>query len=257
MTVLQAIVLGMVQGLTEFLPVSSSGHLIFFPALFGWADQGLAFDAVIHLGTLVAVVAYFRRDVLDMARGNRKLLGFVLLSAIPAVIVGYFLADAIEGKFRSPVVVAANLILWGLALWAADKYQGMRNQQLGMRNEVTLGRTIVMGIAQVLALVPGTSRSGITMTAGLFCGLDKKTAARFSFLMSIPVIFLAGGSKLLGLVQSDFASVAATPIAVGFFTSLVSGLLAIWILLRVIERWSFFPFVAYRIFIAILIFAAL
>jgi undecaprenyl-diphosphatase len=248
MSILQALTLGVVQGLTEFLPVSSSGHLIFLPALFGWPDQGLAFDAVIHLGTLAAVVVYFRRTLIGFIRGDRTLLWRMLASTVPAAAVGVLFGSTLEAAFRSPAAVAWNLIGWGVVLGIADRY--------ARRNTDTLigwKHALAMGAAQILALIPGTSRSGITMTAGLFAGLNKKSAAEFAFLMSVPIIALAGGKSVVDMAMGGDGALPLHIIAVGFVAAAVSGLAAIRLLLRVIERWNFLPFVAYRIVIGALI----
>lgn len=252
MSVFQAIVLGVVQGVTEFLPVSSSGHLIFFPKLLGWADQGLAFDAAIHLGTLLAVLFYFRKKLFDLLFRDRRLLFLIILSAIPAAIVGGMFGDTIESAFRSPRIVAWNLIGWGIVLGLADWY-GKRSsviQSVGWKHAVS------MGIAQILALIPGTSRSGITMTAGLFSGLSKVNAAEFSFLMSIPVIALAGGKGVADLFASAWESVPMAAVGAGFLAAAVSGFFAIAGLLRLLTKHGFLPFVVYRICVgaAILVF---
>lgn len=262
MSALQAGILGIVQGLTEFLPVSSSGHLIFFPRLFGWADQGIAFDAVIHLGTLLAVLFYFRKDLPAMVRGDRRLAGFILLSAVPAAIVGFLFGDMAETVFRSPAIVAWNLIGWGLVLGIADRYQLVRCQLSDVScvrrvHDIRWVHAISIGMAQALALIPGTSRSGITMTAGLFFGVNKQVAARFSFLMSMSIIALAGGKKFFDLAQGGFASVVPLPLFIGFLASAVSGFFAIRLLLLVIERWNFLPFAAYRVVVGTLILAYL
>lgn len=255
MSVFQAVVLGIVQGLTEFLPVSSSGHLIFFPRLLGWADQGIAFDAVIHLGTLLAVLFYFRADVRGLLGGGRRITGYLLLSAVPAAVVGFFFGDMIETAFRAPRLVAWNLIGWGAVLGLADVWSKKQESKKARKQlaDVRLGETAAIGIAQALALLPGTSRSGITMTAGLFSGLGRKAAAQFSFLMSIPVIALAGGKTMIDLANGGVDSIGTTPLVIGFFASALSGFLAISLLMRVVERRSFLPFVLYRFAIGVII----
>lgn len=281
MSVFQAVILGIVQGLTEFLPVSSSGHLIFFPKLFGWADQGMAFDVVLHLGTLVAVVVYFRKKLwnilkaiivkptesaevipgdrhesisLTLAMTDRKLGWFILLSIIPAVIVGFFWADWLENTFRSATVVAFNMIFWGLVLYIADRYTyRLTDLQTYKLEKLNWKQTLFIGCAQVLAFIPGTSRSGITMTAGLFSRLDRTSVAEFSFLMSVPIIALAGAKGLWDLVQSGSFGEDFLVLLVGFIFSALSGLLAVWGLLKIIKKYSFLPFVIYRIILGILI----
>ncbi|MFA6427032.1 MAG: undecaprenyl-diphosphate phosphatase [Candidatus Magasanikbacteria bacterium] len=266
MSILQAIVLGIIQGLTEFLPVSSSGHLIFLPKLFGWADQGLAFDTFIHLGTLVAVVVYFRKKLLGMLKSvllvnsdqgtgssNRKLAWLIILSIIPAGIVGILFDSWIEENLRATWIIGVNFIVWGVVLFIADRVQRttINNQQ--SLEKVNWRTALFIGCAQAVALVPGTSRSGITMTAGLFSKLDKKSAAEFSFLMSVPIITLAGGMQLIDMIKNGFEAVGVEMLIAGFVASAISGLLAIWGLMKIIQKWSFLPFVVYRVIIGVLI----
>lgn len=248
MPVFQAIVLGVVQGVTEFLPISSSGHLIFFPTLFGWQDQGIVFDTVVHVGTLVAVVAYFRKKLATLL-SQRRLLFFIIASAIPAGFTGVIWGDNIERLFRSPAVVGWSLIGWGVVLGLADRYE-KRHAPVAV---VGWKQMIAMACAQILAFIPGTSRSGITMTAGLFTGLSKITAAEFSFLMSIPVIAAAGAAGFRDLAAAAYGSVPVAPFLAGFFAAAVSGFLAITVLLRLLTKHGFFPFVVYRVAVGFMI----
>ncbi len=200
MNFIQLILLGLLQGLTEFLPVSSSAHLILLPLIAEWQDQGLALDVAAHIGTLIAVVIYFRIDINNIIGNgvksvpwhdnniNARLFWFLCFATIPISVVGFLGHDFIAEYFRDPLIIAAATIFFGLLLWLAD-VKGKRNRD----NETLCLKDIIwIGLAQTLALIPGTSRSGITMTAGLILGLNRKAAARFSFLLSIPVIFLAG-----------------------------------------------------------------
>ncbi len=266
MNLFHAILLGVIQGLTEFLPVSSSGHLIFVPHLFGWADQGLTFDLTVHLGTLLAVMGYFRGRLLTTIRTaflpkeqgikERQFLALVLLSIIPAGMIGFFFGDTIETAFRSPKLVAWNLIFWGLVLYAADWYRTKKTEAGvpgGESQNITKRQMVSMALAQAVALVPGTSRSGITMTAGMFAGLSKKAATEFSFLMSIPVIGLSALVKFADLATGTVSSAPTSMLVVGFVCAFVSGLFAISFLMRLIERWSFLPFTIYRILVGVLI----
>ncbi len=266
MTILQALVLGVIQGITEFLPISSSGHLIFVPHIFGWGDQGLTFDVIVHLGSLIAVVVYFRERLWGMVKAffssksqrttdnglqfDYKFAWLILLSIIPALIVGlFFELQSIE--LRAPIMVASGLIFWGVVLGLADRYS-----QRTISNEqkiITWRNALFIGCAQAIALIPGTSRSGITMTAGLFSKFTKKQAAEFSFLMSVPVIAIAGVLKVLQFVKSGGDAIAIAPLAAGFFGAAISGYVAIWGLMKIIEKWSFMPFVAYRIIVGLLI----
>lgn len=268
MDLFQAGVLGFIQGVTEFLPVSSSGHLIFIPKIFGWTDQGLAFDVVVHLGTLLAVLVYFRKKILGLAKNfklrtkggvklmtaENKLAWFVLLSIVPAGLTGVVLGDWLESFSRNTTVVGISLIFWAFVLAAADGVaKGFKDAKVELSlDKMNWKKWLFISCAQVFALVPGTSRSGVTMSAGLFSRFDKKSAAEFSFLMSIPVISAAGVFKVLNLVQSD-VNIAYGVFAFGFICSAVSGFLAIWVFMKIIERWSFMPFVVYRVLVGIII----
>ncbi len=251
---LHAIWLALLQGLTEFLPISSSAHLILMPRLFGWADQGLAFDVAVHVGTLLAVLGYFRADVLRLftawlrscasrrVDSDARLAWFVLLGTLPVLVFGLLLHDFVESALRSPLVIALATIGFAVLLWLTDWY-GRK-----LRNEESLRITdiIIIGLAQALALVPGTSRSGITMTAGLALGLTRTAAARFSFLLSIPVILVAGGYEAGKLVQQQLP-VAWGAITIGAVVSAVSAWLCIHFFLQLIERIGMWPFVVYRL----------
>lgn len=257
MTYLQAIILGLVQGLTEFLPVSSSGHLIFVSKLLGWVDQGVGFDLFLHLGTLVAVVWFFRVRLLNLIKaafsrqpelvGERKLAWVIALSAIPAAIVGLLL----ETNDRNALVVGVNFIVWGLILGTADWYSRKKKP---VANPKPIKNIIAMGFAQVLALIPGTSRSGITMTAGLFSGLTRAQAAEISFLMSIPITALAGAHALMKTLEAGAtAGDSLGLLLAGFGAAAISGVVAIKFLLKIVQRWSFMPFVVYRVIVGVLI----
>ncbi len=253
MQTIQALILGIIQGLTEFLPISSSGHLVFIPKLFGWSDQGLAFDAIIHLGTLWAVIIYFRKRLWGVvtlkSSESRKLGGLILLSIIPAALIAFFFADWLEQNVRSTLVIGIGLIFWGIVLWLADSW-GKKVQSLP---DLNWQKALFIGCAQAIALLPGTSRSGITITAGLFSKLTKKAAAEFAFLMSVPIIFLAGFKKLYDLMTLGFGDLTLGILLIGFVSSALSGFIAIWGLMKIIQKWSFKPFVVYRIIIGILI----
>lgn len=256
MSYLQAVVLGVVQGLTEFLPISSSGHLVLVPRLIGWPDQGLAFDAAIHLGTLAALVAYFRSELRALLIGglSRRLALVLLVASLPALVIGALLNHWIEAHLRSPVVIAASTGFWAVVMWAADR--SVRPPPPGEPLErVGWDQGLAIGCAQALALVPGTSRSGITMTTGLLGGLDRATAARFSFLLGIPVTAAAGGYKMLKILGTGLAPADAGPLAVAVVAAFVSGWAAVWFLVGYLRRRSLTPFVVYRLLLAAVIVA--
>lgn len=258
----QLIILAIVQGLTEFLPISSAAHLILLPALAGWADQGLAFDVAVHVGTLIAVVTYFRRELAAMAgawtdsvihrrqtRDSRLAWG-ILLATIPVGLGGLLFNDVVEHHLRSPLVIAATTIGFGLLLWWAD-HHGRRE-----RSEYELGwrDVLLIGLAQMIALIPGTSRSGITLTVGLMLGMTRQGAARFSFLLSIPVIVLAGGWQAVEVVRGA-SPIPWTGMIVGV---LVSGLVAYWTIhffMQLLDRIGLMPFVVYRLLLGIVLLA--
>jgi len=257
-----AVILALVQGLTEFLPISSSAHLILVPLLTDWPDQGLAFDVAVHFGTLSAVVAYFRAELAAMASSWFRSLGSrypddearlawgVLLGTIPLGLCGLLFHDFIETSLRSPLVIATTTIGFGVLLWYADA----KGPQTRCEYRLTAGRIAVIALAQVLALIPGTSRSGVTITAGLLVGLDRKAAARFSFLLSIPAILMAAGyegSKLLGGEQV----VQWTPILLAVFVSAVSAYTCIHYFLKLLDRVGMLPFVIYRLLLGAFLFA--
>lgn len=259
MTLLQAIVLGLVQGLTEFLPVSSSAHLLLTPWVFGWTDPGLAFDVALHIGTLLAVAWYFRRDWAAMARAALRMLStrrladaesrrilYLVVATIPAIAGGILLESYAETVFRAPWVPATTLIVLGVVLWLVDRRARADRPLAEMRS----GDAWLIGLAQVLALVPGVSRSGSTMTAGRALGFDRRSAAAFSFLMSMPVTL---GAIVLKAPDAVRAAESWTPLAAGILASAVSGWLAISVLLRWLARHSFGVFAVYRVALGVLI----
>ena len=259
MDIIQIIVLALVQGLTEFLPISSSAHLILVPYLTDWSDQGLAFDVAVHVGTLTAVVIYFRKEISKMFfawfaslkgahSADSKLAWGVLIGTIPVGLVGLLFKDVIGEHLRTPLVIAVTTIIFGLLLWYAD-WSGKRQ-----RDEYALSwkDIVIIGCAQAIALIPGTSRSGITITAGLMLGLTASAAARFSFLLSIPVIILAGGVETL-----DYLKVASIndmgDLIVGAAISAVSAYLCIHYFLILLEKVGMTPFVIYRLLLGVLL----
>jgi len=258
-TWLQGLVLGLVQGLTEFLPVSSSGHLILVPLVFGWPDQGLAVDAALHLGTLGALLAYFRGELAALARGtlSRRLVLVVAAATVPAAIAGVALGPAIEAHLRSPLVIAVSTAGWAAVLWIADRRaRAARPATRDPLEQITWAQALAIGCAQALALVPGTSRSGITITAALFGGLDRPTAARFSFLLGIPVTAGAGLLKTLHLLRAGLPVEEVGPLALALAAAFASGWLAVWFLVGYLQRRSLVPFVVYRLALAAVLLAA-
>ncbi len=253
----QIVVLALVQGLTEFLPISSSAHLILVPVLSNWPDQGLAFDVVMHLGTLTAVVWYFKKDVVQLtvdwtqscikkqAVGESRLAWMVIIATIPVGAAGLLFNDYVDNVLRSPVVIAWATIGFGLLLGLSD-YVGKNKTTQTNEHQLSWKNGIIIGFAQALALIPGTSRSGITMTAGLFAGLTRQGAARFSFLLSIPTILMAGGYKSLKLIQQG-NGVDWFSLGLGYFLSAISAYICIHYFLKMLERIGMTPFVIYRV----------
>jgi len=252
---IQVVVLAVLQGIVEFLPISSSGHLILVPALLGWPDQGLAFDVAVHFGTLTAVVVYFRRDLIGLAGAafNARDRDFVLawslvLATLPLGVAGLLMADLVDGVLRSPAVIAAATAGFGVLLWFADAFnRGTRSEhELGMR------RAVLIGLSQVLALVPGTSRSGITMTAGLALGLSRAAAARFSFLLSVPAIGMAASWETYQLVVTP-EPVLWGVLALAALLAAATAFAAIATFLQFIERVGMWGFAVYRLALAAVI----
>mgnify|MGYP006268484649 FL=1 len=261
MPIIHAIVLGLVQGLSEFLPISSSGHLLIVPWLFGWDDLDSesikkAFDVALHLGTLIAVVGYYRRDVLIYVRDgvravvrrdrdttpHGRMAWLLVMASIPAAVVGVLLETWIDDELGRPWIIAVSLIVFALVLAWADRRKGSREF-----DEFTTRDAAVIGVAQVLALNPGTSRSGISMSAAMARGLDRAAAARFSFLLSIPVTAGAVVVKVGGLFSDGLPDGLLAPMIAGVITAGLSGWLAVWGLMRLIRTSSFDGFVAYRV----------
>jgi len=260
MDIVQIVVLALVQGLTEFLPVSSSAHLILVPVLLDWPDQGLAFDVAVHIGTLSAVIFYFRKEIAQIIRdwikslaqkkpiGDSNLGWGIIVATVPAIVAGFLLKDLIENETRGAMVIATTTILFGLLLWWAD-YAG---KQTRSEHSLSLSDVVLIGLAQALALIPGTSRSGITITAALLLGLTRDAAARFSFLLSIPTIFGAGLLKTKDLVEQS-NPVDWTSIGLGTALSALSAYLCIHYFLKLINAIGLAPFVYYRLLLGLVL----
>ncbi len=256
MTWFQAVVLGLVQGLTEFIPISSTAHLRILPALAGWDDPGTAFSAVIQIGTVLAVVLYFRQDIHRITVGvftggdSARLGWMIAVGTIPIVVFGLLFQHAIETSFRSLWIISASLIGLALALWLAERVATKRR---GLE-EVGWGDAIVIGLVQALALVPGASRSGVTITGGLFRGLTRETAARFSFLLSLPAVTAAGIYELIHARQELTASQAdLLNLVLATVVSALSGYAAIAFLISYLKRHNTYLFVVYRLVLGILL----
>jgi len=261
MDLLHLIILGLVQGLTEFLPVSSSAHLILLPKVLGWSDQGLAYDVAAHLGSLLAVIIYFNKDlkritIAWIASLNGKtnntdsfLMWYLIIATLPIGAIAYLTYEYIASVLRDPIVIAFATIFFGILLWWADVY----GKRVRVIENIRLKDALWIGLAQVLALIPGTSRSGITMTAGLILGLERTAAARFSFLLSIPTILLAGGHEIYRLLMHG----AETDL-IGFIVVLVVSAISAWcaikVFLSLLEQTGMLPFVIYRILLGIVLF---
>jgi undecaprenyl-diphosphatase len=245
--------LAFIQGLTEFLPISSSAHLILPSALLGWEDQGLAFDVAVHLGTLLAVLVYFYTDLMAIVKGcllhlfkkqasaDSRLGWQLLVATLPVILAGFLLKDVVDEHFRQTVIIATTTIFFGLILFWSDKHSAGHTTLTGL----TWKAAIIIGLAQVLALVPGTSRSGITMTAALFCHLDRHSASRFSFLLSIPTS--AGAALLLILDLLQQSHVNWLELGYGLCLSGIVAYACISLFLGTINRLGFLPFVIYRL----------
>lgn len=262
MTLSEIILLAIIQGITEFLPISSSAHLILPSALFGWTDQGLGFDVAVHVGSLLAVMIYFREDIIRMLQAwlshgfsqqqtdDSKLAWWVIIATVPAVIFGYTFKDFVQEYARSALVIACTTIGFGLLLWFAD----VKAKQVKILEKLGWKSALIIGFFQVLAIIPGTSRSGITMTAGLMMGLTRDATARFSFLLSIPTIAGAGLLATVDMVQTKEV-VDWTSMLYGVVLSFVSAYLCISLFLAWISRIGMLPFVLYRLALGFILLA--
>jgi undecaprenyl-diphosphatase len=258
-SIIRGIVLGLVQGATEFLPVSSTGHLILVPRLFGWSDPGIAFDALIHIGTLVALVwmtwpfihSLLRDAIFRGSRPARILCAQIAVACIPALAIAAVFGDAIESTFRSAGVIAFSLAFWGIVLWIADRFASRSATKTARIEDIGWTRSAAIGAAQAIALVPGVSRSGITMTAGLASRMDRSTAVQFSFLLSIPTIAAAGAKGILDTASHGLGGVSVSMLVSGFAAACLSGMLVIRFLNTYVAKHRFTPFVVYRLALAL------
>jgi undecaprenyl-diphosphatase len=266
MPLYQVVVLAIIQALTEFLPISSSAHLTLAPWLFGWKDPGLIFDIALHFGTLAAIIIYFFRDWVQIIgqglglsagsdpqpKQNRALLWLLAVASIPIGIVGFLFNKQAETTWRNPYLIGAMLIVIGILMWIAER-RGAGNKPMG---QINWGDGLAIGIAQALSVVPGTSRSGITITVGLFRGLTRETAARFSFLLSAPAIAAAALKGYWDIHKhGGIAADMKTPFLVGIMISAIGGAVVIAFFLRYLRRSSLMPFVYYRIIFGIIVIA--
>ena len=264
MTLLQAIILGAVQGATEFLPISSTAHLVLVPWFFGWTDPGLGFDIALHLGTLVALLFYFRAEWfallgggMDLLRGRRdnpnaKRMLYIVVATIPALIAGGLLSDFADSTLRQPLVIGSALIVLALVLVIAERV-GKREIKL---DQMTLPDALSVGCAQAVAIIPGVSRSGVTITAALFRGMTREAAARFSFLLSTPIIGAAVSKAIVDGIRHGFPSVEMSSAVAGIAVSGVVGYVSIAFLMRYLATRNTYIFVYYRIALGFLVLAA-
>lgn len=261
MELIQLIILALVQGITEFLPVSSSAHLILVPEFMAWRDQGLAIDVAVHLGSLAAVIYYLRQDlarILFAGLGSAfqhssrshdaKLFWYLMLASMPVLLTGFLARDLVSDYLRVPLVIAGASIGFGLLLWFAD-IKGGRNRRL---ESLTLHDAVLIGLAQILALIPGTSRAGITITAALLLGLERKSAARFSLLTAIPVILAAASYELLKLIYNNSALDILSFIVATLFSA-ISAFITIHFFLKFLDKIGMLPFVIYRLILGLVL----
>jgi len=265
MSIFQAIIFGAVQGLTEFLPISSTAHLILLPWALGWPDPGLSFDVALHLGTLVALLIYFRADwialigsALGIIRGrtqapDARMVMYIIAATIPGAIAGALFEHKVEDALRAPQVIALMLIALALVLVVAEVV-GHRKKSL---DEISWGDAIIVGAAQALAIIPGVSRSGVTITAALFRGMKRDTAARFSFYLSTPIIGGAVAKKMLDIAKEGATIDQLTPFIIGIIVSGIVGYMAIAFMMRYLQTRTTYLFVYYRIALGIAVYLAI
>ena len=261
MDIIQIVILAVVQGVTEFLPISSSAHLILVPQLLGWPDQGLAFDVAVHVGTLIAVVGYFRKELItlsgDMLRtvtlrrsgGDRSLALAVVIGTLPAGVFGLLGKDGVELYLRSPIIIAITTLAFGLLLWFADRRGAQRRDEraIGLRD------ALIIGCCQALALIPGVSRSGITITAALLLGLNRQAAARFSFLLSVPLIAAAGLLLTYDALSAPNPTIDWTTLGLAAVVAAVAAYSCIYGFLKLMARTGLTPYIIYRLLLGVVL----
>jgi undecaprenyl-diphosphatase len=258
MGIFEALVLGLVQGLTEFIPVSSSGHLILAHELFGTTESTLIFDVALHIGTLTALMIFFWKDLLGLIKNSfaknseGRLARIILVATIPAALIGYLFSDWIDVNLRKPETVVVTMIFMGVLMLLVEKYSSKKRKL----SSVSMTDGINVGLAQALALIPGVSRSGATITAGMAMGINRADAARFSFLMAMPITFGAIVGSLIGAESGELNGQGGV-FLVGIVASLISGFIAIRFLLKFLSSNSLAVFAYYRIALALIVFAAL
>ena len=257
MHIFHSIILGLIQGLTEFLPISSSGHLVIMPWLFGWEKHPFVFDIILHLGTLFAVIIYFRKDWMGMLR-ERKLLWYIVIASLPGIALGAILGHRIEDYFRNSVSVALVLGIFGLVLYISEIY-GRKNKSLA---EITLLTSFLIGLSQMIAIFPGVSRSGITISAALLLGMNRESSVRFSFLLGAPIILAAACYGIGEPIIRNFAVGGLADIGKylpwsavlgGLISSFVTSMLAIHLLLKYVRRHAFTTFAVYRLALSLFV----
>jgi undecaprenyl-diphosphatase len=254
MSLLEAFIYGVLQGLGEFLPISSTAHITLAPWFFGWRDPGLAFDIALHMGTLAAVIFFFWRDwiklikagLTDAKSSDGKLFWYLVLACVPGGILGLLFEEHIETTFRSPLIIGIMFIVMGVVIYAADKYS---KSEIDLKN-IGLKRSFLIGVSQAIAMIPGVSRSGITMAAGRAMKVTREDAARFTFLLSTPFIFLSGVYKAKDLIS---VPVEPLPFAVAVLTSAVVGVLSIKFLLDYLKKKGFGIFAVYRLILGVIV----
>ena len=268
MSVLEAAVLGAVQGLTEFIPISSSGHLVIVPDLFGWSHPGLAFDVLLHAASLVALLAYFRNDLVTLAKGffggdssSRRLVALLALASVPAALAGLLLGDYFEDSFEDSRSAAVQLVITAVILVVAEQVFARRaaarkqqDRELRKMDDLNVGDAGIIGVAQAISILPGISRSGSTIGAGLALAVDRSDSARFAFLLAIPALL---GASVVKIPDIAGAELGAGPAIAGFVTSLITSYAAIWGLIRYLRNRTLYPFAAYCVVAGLIFYAIL